>query len=299
MRLARFAIFVAITAAMSASLASTAFAKNCAQVASERNQAISEHRSAVDGMTIMRGQLSDMDTNDPAVIDREFNRLSVIDRTWRRKFDSATPDERKLFGPFVKVFDDGVDFWRSKKTAILSGGITPVSGGELYRAQIVKRLSQLQSIERSRSKELAKLQEEVQHCGTGERSGHAPSSSKWNGTYTSGAYTMVVSGGFGSLQYTADRPDDGGNTTDHTTGKCTVARNVATCTDDGTYKDSDKTVERKSTVTLTLYGNTIFAKSKVLEATVTLASGQACPDPAQCTGLHAGAEFESTWTKKP
>lgn len=121
--------------------------------------------------------------------------------------------------------------------------------------------------------------------------------SKWDGTYVSGAYTIVISGGVGSLKYQADR--NSGGITDHvTSNSCTVNGSVATCTETGKYHDSDKDVQSTGEQKLTLSGETIYAVLKVKTASITLSGGRPCPDIAQCTGIHPGAEFSGTWTRR-
>ncbi|HET9394241.1 MAG TPA: hypothetical protein VFO29_12065 [Candidatus Rubrimentiphilum sp.] len=123
----------------------------------------------------------------------------------------------------------------------------------------------------------------------------------WSGTWYNGPYTMQVSGGAGSLGYQFLRSDGAGTCCpliDQGGGSCTVHGNVATCTENAHYHDSGKDVQRSSTVTLTLSGQTISTVGKIKTASITLSSGQPCPDIAQCTGLHPGAEFSGTWTRK-
>lgn len=123
---------------------------------------------------------------------------------------------------------------------------------------------------------------------------------KWSGSWTSGPYKIQISGGNGSLSYTANRDDGVGGccpTTDHITGSCTVRGSTATCTENAQYHDSDKDVARTDEVKLQLSGDTIASTSKVKTATIKLSSGQPCPDIAQCTGMHPGAVFSGYWSR--
>jgi hypothetical protein len=124
---------------------------------------------------------------------------------------------------------------------------------------------------------------------------------KWSGTWYSGPYTIQISGGTGSLGYQFLRSDGAGGCCpliDQGGGSCTVRGNVATCTENARYHDSAKDVQRSSDVKLTLSGETISSLAKVKTASITLSSGQPCPDIAQCTGMHPGAEFDGVWTRK-
>ncbi|HEX5275904.1 MAG TPA: hypothetical protein VFW34_11610 [Candidatus Rubrimentiphilum sp.] len=124
---------------------------------------------------------------------------------------------------------------------------------------------------------------------------------KWSGTWYNGPYTMQISGGNGSLGYQFLRSDGVGGCCpliDQGGGSCTVHGNVATCTENAHYHDSAKDVQRSSDVKMTLTGETISAMAKVKTASITLSSGQPCPDIAQCTGMHPGAEFDGVWTRK-
>jgi len=124
---------------------------------------------------------------------------------------------------------------------------------------------------------------------------------KWSGTWYSGPYVIQISGGTGSLGYQFLRSEGAGGCCpliDQGGGSCTVRGNVATCTENAHYHDSGKDVQRSSAVTLTLSGGTISSLAKVKTASITLSSGQPCPDIAQCTGMHPGAEFSGTWTRR-
>ncbi len=123
---------------------------------------------------------------------------------------------------------------------------------------------------------------------------------KWSGTWYNGPYTMQVSGGSGSLGYQFLRSQGEGTCCpliDRGSGSCTVHGNVATCTESAHYHDSGKDVERSSEVKLTLSGASISVTTKIKTASITLSSGQPCPDIAQCTALHPGAEFSASWTR--
>jgi len=50
--------------------------------------------------------------------------------------------------------------------------------------------------------------------------------------------------------------------------------------------------------TLTLSGDYIQFSFTEVTGSITLSSGQPCPDIAQCTGLHPGATFSGSWTRK-
>jgi len=124
---------------------------------------------------------------------------------------------------------------------------------------------------------------------------------KWSGTWYSGPYTIQISGGTGSLGYQFLRSDGAGGCcplVDQGSGSCTVRGNVATCKENAHYHDSAKDVQRSSVVTLTLSGENISSMAKVKTASITLSSGQQCPDITQCTAMHPGAEFDGTWTRK-
>lgn len=123
----------------------------------------------------------------------------------------------------------------------------------------------------------------------------------WSGTWYSGPYTIQISGGTGSLGYQFLRSEGAGTCcplVDQGSGNCKVQGSEATCTENAHYHDSAKDVQRMSTVTLRLSGDIISSLAKVKTASITLSSGQPCPDIAQCTGLHPGAEFSGTWTRK-
>ncbi len=124
---------------------------------------------------------------------------------------------------------------------------------------------------------------------------------KWSGTWYSGPYTIQISGGTGSLGYQFLRSEGVGGCcplVDQGSGNCTVHGNVAMCKENSHYHDSAKDVQRSSVVKLTLSGETIASVATVKTASITLSSGQQCPDIAQCTGMHPGAEFDGTWTRK-
>jgi hypothetical protein len=123
---------------------------------------------------------------------------------------------------------------------------------------------------------------------------------KWSGTWYNGPYTMQVSGGTGSLGYQFLRSQGEGTCcplVDQGGGSCTVHGSVATCTENAHYHDSAKDVQRSSDVKLTLSGSIMSSVAKIKTASITLSSGQVCPDISQCTGLHPGAEFSGSWSR--
>lgn len=263
-------------------------AESCASLTAKRREAFDAHQDYLTKARQARSELAAMDTVDPAVIDAKYIKFTKSIKQMRASYDRATPDEKKLIGGFYEALEDGYAFWQAKKAHEDTGGIVDVPTANKYRELLRASLKSHNARERAYSADIAKIDREMQHC----KSTH----SNWSGTYLSGPYTITISGGFGTLTYKAVRNDPG--TTDKVDGKCEVTGNVATCTETGTYEDADKKVERDSTATLTLSGDTISAKSTVTKSTVTLKSGQPCPDPAQCTGLHAGAEFSGVWTRK-
>jgi hypothetical protein len=124
---------------------------------------------------------------------------------------------------------------------------------------------------------------------------------KWSGTWYSGPYVIQISGGSGSLGYQFLRSEGAGGCcplVDQGGGSCTVQGNVATCTENAHYHDSGKDVQRSSETKLTLSGGTISSVSKIKTASIKMSGGQACPDIAQCTSMHPGAEFSGSWTRK-
>lgn len=123
---------------------------------------------------------------------------------------------------------------------------------------------------------------------------------KWSGTWYSGQTTIQVSGGNGSLGFQALRSEGAGTCcplVDQSSGSCTVKGNTATCTYHGQYSDSAKKVQYGGHATLVLSGNYISTKWHQDTGSITLTEG-VCPDIAQCTGLHPGAEFTGTWTRQ-
>jgi 5-hydroxyisourate hydrolase-like protein (transthyretin family) len=134
----------------------------------------------------------------------------------------------------------------------------------------------------------------------------------WSGTWYEGPYTMHVSGGTGSLGYTALRSQGVGTCcplVDQGSGSCTVKGNVASCKWSSVYNDippthdGGKIVQRGGHGTLTFVrGRTpaddyISYKFHQDTGTITLGAGT-CPDINQCTGMHPGAEWSGTWTRK-
>jgi len=282
-------------------------AKSCADLKKERQEEFSYHLRTVNQIRVSRQALDDMNTTDPATINARFNTFSSSVKNFREKYQRLTPDEERLFRRTMLAFEDALAFWQSKKANLETGGAVDVTGGNRYRAYIEANLARLESSEQLEAKSIDKFDAEIAACKTRaslpqprHEAKPAPASRyHWAGTYVSGAYVITVSGGGGSIEYKADR--DGPDTTDHVTGKCTVRGTEATCTEEGTYKDSDKTVQRKAKATLTLSGDTISSKSVVLADgySVTRADGQPCPQPKDCTSLHPDAEFSGTWTRKP
>jgi hypothetical protein len=129
---------------------------------------------------------------------------------------------------------------------------------------------------------------------------------KWSGTWYEGPYTIQISGGTGSLGYTFLRSDGAGTCcplVDRGGGSCTVKGNTATCKWHGNYNDippthdGGKMVDRSGHGTLTLSGDTISYHMVQDTGTITLGVGT-CPDIAQCTGMHPGAENGGYWTRK-
>ncbi|HET9392793.1 MAG TPA: hypothetical protein VFO29_04605 [Candidatus Rubrimentiphilum sp.] len=237
-----------------------------------------------------------MNTVDPAVINTRFDQFTRAITKLRANYERATPSEKRLFATYYAALEDGYAFWQAKKAHEDTGGMVDVPTASRYREFLLAALKGNDRLERSYAADTVQLDRQIQRCKATQGGGEARQRTNWSGTYVSGPYTIVVSGGFGSLSYKGDRNDP--STTDHVSGKCTVNGSEARCEETGTYHDSGKDVERTSTVVLTLSGDTILSRAKVTKASVTLASGQPCPDPAQCTSLHAGAEFDGTWTRK-
>ena len=135
----------------------------------------------------------------------------------------------------------------------------------------------------------------------------------WSGTWYEGPYTIQISGGSGSLGYTALRSSGAGTCcplVDKGSGSCTVKGNTAECKWHSLYSDippthdGGKMVDRSGHGTLRLNhytggsGDTISYHFVQDTGTITLGSGQPCPDIAQCTGMHPGAVSDGAWSRK-
>ena len=135
----------------------------------------------------------------------------------------------------------------------------------------------------------------------------------WSGAWYDGPYTIQVSGGSGSLGYTAVRSSGVGTCcplVDKGSGTCTVKGNTAECKWHSLYNDippthdGGKMVDRSGHGTLRLNhytggsGDTISYHLVQDTGTITLGSGQKCPDIAQCTGMHPGSVSDGSWSRK-
>ncbi len=129
----------------------------------------------------------------------------------------------------------------------------------------------------------------------------------WSGTWYDGPYTVQISGGSGSLGFTMVRAQGVGTCCpliDQGGGSCTVQGATAGCKWHLHYHDSDKDVERGGHGTLRLNhysggsGDSISVHFVQDTGTITLASGQPCPDIARCTGMHPGAVWDSSFSKE-
>jgi len=126
---------------------------------------------------------------------------------------------------------------------------------------------------------------------------------RWSGVWYYGPYTMNVSGGTGSLGFTIVRIDDAGTEyvkTYKASGSCTVKGNEATCKWSAHYNDSSKVVESAGHGSFTfirgasIAGDAIQTRTHQDTGSITLTEGT-CPDIAQCTSMHPGAEGTGYW----
>jgi hypothetical protein len=126
---------------------------------------------------------------------------------------------------------------------------------------------------------------------------------RWSGVWYYGPYTMNVSGGTGSLGFTVVRIDDAGTPyvkTYKSSGSCTVKGNEATCKWSAHYNDLSKVVESAGHGTFTFIrgasvaGDAIQTRTHQDTGSITLTEGT-CPDIAQCTSMHPGAEGTGYW----
>ncbi len=135
---------------------------------------------------------------------------------------------------------------------------------------------------------------------------------RWSGTWYEGPYTMQISGGTGSLGYTATRSQGVGTCcplTDTGSGSCTVKGSTATCKWHSLYSDippthdGGKQVDRSGHGTLTFVAGRTPAEDSISyrfhqdTGTITLGVGT-CPDINQCTGMHPGSESSGSWSRK-
>ena len=128
---------------------------------------------------------------------------------------------------------------------------------------------------------------------------------KWSGTWYQGAYTIHVSGGNGSLSFTALRQSDLGTccpTIDQGSGSCTVKGNVATCTAQGHFHNSASDIWHTDRTTLTYEGDFISVKSYIVSSREKTDQYHPCPESgpemSKCTSLYQGNTLTGTWSRQ-
>jgi hypothetical protein len=236
-------------------------ATSCAELKQARSEKFQEHAGTLTAIGRVRATLSNMNTDDPAVINRELERTTRAVKSWREKMGYMNKGAQEPFAPITAALNDALELWRSKKAHLESGGMIDVSGGAIYRANISKLLSRLQLTEKRLAEEIDKLDAEIKKCSSPKPTGEVSKASPWSGVWTDGAGgTYHLSGGQGSLSYTLQEEGGGGE------GRCTLSGNVATCkwtehtsethTSDG-GADVRSVRERTGHGTMTLTGTTI------------------------------------------
>ncbi len=299
------AAFLAVgTASLLATSETVQARSGCGSFAHQREVAVTSRSQRIERIAAIRANLSEMNSTDPGVVNREFNSWYAKYRYLHAIDDKETPAMREKYAPVVRATDDALAFWRAKKTELESGGLISGSGsvGNAFIAYEKGQIASLESAIESNDESIRELNGQIAQCG---RSASSVGSvhTNWNGTYTDGPFTITVSGGFGSLGYKALRSEGEGTCcplTDSSKGTCTVSGAEAKCTWDGDYRDSAKHVKSSGTATLTLSGDTISIRSVVNFAEYADSQGNPCGGAIEtCTGIHPGAEFSGIWTRKP
>jgi hypothetical protein len=242
----------------------------------------------------LKSALNEMSTNDPVIIDRNLKQYTAAVAHWRQ-FNPGSENAA------TRLYDDAVDFWREKKANLVTGGMVDVRAGGRWASYLHARIDQIERCRATQAKSGA----------GGTHRGETPRLN-WNGTWYEGPYTMQVSGGFGSVTYTALR-DQGQGTCcplkDQGSGTCAVKGNEATCTWHMLYDDIPPTNDGGKKVDRTGHGTLTFIRGSTPEedsiqytfvqdkGKITLGVGT-CPDIKQCTGMHPGAKSSGYWSRK-
>jgi hypothetical protein len=128
---------------------------------------------------------------------------------------------------------------------------------------------------------------------------------KWSGIWYQGPYTIQVSGGNGSLSFTALRESDLGTccpTIDQGSGSCTVKGNVATCTAQGHFHNSASDIWHTDHTILTYEGDYVDVKAHVVSSREKTDQYHPCPtsgpEMSKCTSLYEGNTLTGTWTRQ-
>lgn len=275
---------------------------HCHELLNQRNyDNISLQRDVLKPLAAATGQLKATSADDRETIDLQFRTATAWEQTLRRQYESATPSEKAARAPALKLAEDYLDFWRAKRTALITG---VEMGGEAWVPELKGRIAQLQSNEKIMRARLATLDRQIAACQSQEPTRPRLQNSntartKWSGNWYRGSYKVTISGGAGSFSYRFDREDDVGTccpTIDKGSGTCSVEGNVAKCDLTADYSDSAKKVHYEGKGILSYAGDSINYTFTLTSGTIQLTQGE-CPDISQCTGLHPGAVLEGTWSR--
>ena len=266
----------------------------CARLAAERKTQASELASHVSSLRAYKALGTEMNTTDESLIDAKLGQALNALNAWRDKVQRAAPNEEAAFKKWERLAEIQVDFWRARRTEVLSSGAIKSNDGAPFEAFVQSNEQRQQSSVNFLKNQVALLDGELETCAAN----HAKMTAKfkaWTGNYSEVDDVITVSGGPGGINFREERHTD---TVWHRAGNCSVEGSQATCRYEAHYHDSEKDVEYSGHGTLTLYGDSITYKFTQDTGELTYADGSSCAHIEQCTGLHPGAVAEGTWTRK-